>query len=321
MEVTPNIDLVGGASISFKEYGPPTVKNLLDNFYRKLGTLRQLKIRSAGEPAPWPSAFLQPEGSQAEFRVYTPIEFQELDKGDDRIFSGYVSGYPTIIVADGVSVIESATGQSIVGKGGEAAEEATLTTLETLSQTLKVGLDSLEIYDMLEQAFIKSSASLEEKNLRGASTLLIGFLYEHRREGKTPKKMWYYAYEGDGEIAIISPHRRVDGLPTSLHLLSPQKVEHTAAVSAQGSSVNPVIGSVEYIEDDLLYLHSDGMSHLNQWLRNNKRVANLKTVISEVARKKWDNTSAPAVEIASTIRDYPFGDDAVLGVITTRAIK
>lgn len=305
-------------SVSYEGFGPPSYEELFNRIYLRRPDILE-RLRRADMPGEGVT-FKDPREYSLGRRTFRPIEFQHPDKGEDRIFTGNICGFPTILVADGVTGSGS-------GDGREAAEEATITTIETMADMLRPGLNTLEIYSMLETAYKNSSANMKEKKMSGASTLLIGFLYEHKQEDKPPRRMWYYAYKGNGGIAIISPNRKIRGIPCDTFLVTPQEVGETAAVWAEDDSIAPVIGSVTYTKNDILYVHSDGMSPMsgwggNNWLIKHKSIANLQTVIylqlkDGLYGKGGTGVVKPDREIADTIKDYPFGDDAVLGIIGT----
>lgn len=302
-------------SISFENFGHPTSENLWGKAYARgidpNKVSPEVGIGGGGE-------FREPREYFVSRRIFRPIEFQQPDKGEDRIYAGNINGFPTVIVADGVTGSGS-------GDGKEAAEEVMLTTMETMAEGLKPGLSTLEVYNMLENAYKNSSSNMKEKKMSGGSTLLIGFLYEHKQENKPPRRMWYYAYKGDGDIIAISPNRLVDGIPCAQYLVTSQKVRSTAGVSSHVDNIAPVIGSVVYTPNDILYVNSDGFSSMNygmnKWLMK-KNIANLQAVIYKelkdgLSGKGGTGIVKPEREIANTIKDYPFRDDAVLGIIGT----
>lgn len=309
-------------SISFDKFGKTRTQDFLNN-----ESLRgQEAIVPAHEQNP-PTIEVFRDKSH-HVNVLRPIEFQDPEKGDDRIFSGFVRGCPTIIVADGVSVV-SRGDEIIQGKSNDAAEAAMVGSLEMLSSDIEgIGngdsehiltseRDPLELYNIISKCFYNAAYHMRIGDLPGATTLLIAFLYEYSNEGRgIPTPMWYYGYSGDGNIGLVSPNRKVDGIPLQTRLLSPQKIEHTAGVSAQGSSVQPIIGSMQYTPGDILFAHSDGMDSITRWLRENRRMGNLGHLIYNSVENP--QSQEPAQNIADLIKDYQYTDDAVLGVIATK---
>jgi hypothetical protein len=190
------------------------------------------------------------------------------EQDEDRVAAS--NNRPLVIVADGVSVRENMrTGRAVLGEGRQAAELAVLEAVAYLEANL-CKVDSLEeVLSMLRDLFSSVGRALDAKEVPGATTLLVGLLWE------SPKGdlFWCYGYEGDGFVTLLSPKRRIEGIVLSEGLLVPQKVEGIAAVSRSGPTVLPAVGCRLYEPGDLLYVATDGLAPAAQWLTKERRMS------------------------------------------------
>lgn len=301
--------------------GKPTLRDLFSETQRRGLDIIQPLTRSY---------FIEEGRVDLETCVFEPLEFQLTDKGEDRIFCGRIGDFPITIVADGVSAAETPEGQIITGGGGKTAEETVLSTIKTFSEGLRHGLEPREMYFLLENVFEKAVEDLGGKDIKAGTTLLIALLYRHLPQpGSKPLDLWYYAYVGDGTISLISPKRKIDELPLVTNLLTPQKVEHTAAVSAKGLGVLPIIGSIMHTSGDILYSGSDGLAYITGELRRKKQ-SPLPWIIYDQVMKSRSGSGGSLrggtmERISDRIKaglgeDYiknTIDDDIVLGVMST----
>lgn len=247
-------------------------------------------------------------------RVWAPIELQNPKKGDDRVFTGFVSNNictPILMVADGASDTQTISGQ-IVSGGGEAANIAILASLDVLADRIKPGLDPIAVDDIVRLTFNHAVNKLQEKKIESGTTLLIAYPYIHHRQTGNPVALWHYGYIGDGRITLLSPSRKVDGrsLPTSL--LSAQKFDTTAAVTAKGISVDPVIGTVRYSDNDIMVMASDGIDGPALQLLNKERL-----FLHDLIQKENRGDADLSLRVAEGLRKYRFSDDATIGILAT----
>lgn len=317
---------------------PPThgreISVALDSLYggeRTLSNLSRLaKERGLNIIEPLTRSYFIREGKiDLTICSLEPFEHQLKDKGEDRIFCGRIGDFPVIIVADGVSAMETKGGQITLGGGEKAAAEAILSTIKTFSEKLKHGLESTEMYSLLKSVFEKAMASLSGKDIATATTLLIGLPYRHlAQKGGEPLDLWYYAYIGDGTISLISLERKIDGLPSVTQLLTPQKVEHTAALSAKKMSVLPVIGSVGLTPNDIMYVGSDGLDYITKGLIRKQKGRFYAIIYDEIAKgvsSSGGTYGGTMDKIKDRIKqglgeDYiknTINDDIVFGVMST----
>ena len=299
----------------FPEYGRPTYKHTLDSLVswrkdlisgpgtRELGDINSSEILKT--------------------TAYSPIEFQEPNKGEDRIFTGFIGDkYPVIVIADGVTFSTTSSGDVLSGVGGPAAEAATLNVVKRLAD-LKDGLSPVEVQYILKDAFLRAGEAIKHggKNgaaLPGATTLLVGFPYIHRGHPGAMENLalWHYGYVGDGDIVLISKGRKVDGRAIPTYLLTPQKVSSTAAISEEGPAVKPFIGMCEYTPGDGLLMTSDGFDGPNKEYVNKKQLS-----IPYVLGNDRRDPRLLLSDIAQTFRSLKFHDDGVLGFINTEVVK
>jgi hypothetical protein len=227
--------------------------------------------------------------------------------GEDRIVSDVLgNSWPFVIVADGVSIQEDvATGQSVTGTGGLAAEQAVIEAEQYLKTKLP-DLESLEdVLRCLGQMYDAIAQSLRYRGTPGATTLLLGLLW-----GSKPRDdalFWCYAYEGDGFIILLSPKQKIEGVVIPQKMLSPQKVESTACISKAGITVSPVVGCLPCKTGDLIYVASDGIAPADSWLRKEHNVTFSRFILSHLHQPET---------LEETLRLCPnYTDDAVIGFI------
>jgi hypothetical protein len=213
--------------------------------------------------------------------------------------------WPVIIVADGASTQESSEGTLAIGLGGRTATHAVASAAAYLEAKLPAAHDLEEVLHTIRMTFEFSQGWLFEAGDHGASTLLMAVLWNSGEE-KGPS-YWCYGYEGDGVVTLLSRKRVLDTIELSERLLSPQKVEHTAVLTCQGVTVDPAVGARISETGDLLYIGSDGLAPLNTWCR-------------KVRNETFDyfmSTRPGPERLVEGLRQCPFEDDAVIGVIST----
>jgi hypothetical protein len=246
-------------------------------------------------------------------RAYAHVHGGSLhaEKGEDRIYHGFIAkSWPVVIVADGVSIEEDpATGSTISGRGGLAADEAVKTARLYLDDEIP-GIDSVQNLALcLGELFDAVVDSLRETCTPGATTLLVALLW---RASPIAPPFWCYAYEGNGFIDLLSPARAITGKILPERLLSPQQVEVTAALRGSGMTVRPAVGCRLFEPDDLLYVASDGILPLDPWLRGHVEYRTTFTRFLLDYHTDFERMSA-------ILSDCPhFNDDAVLGMISAR---
>lgn len=259
---------------------------------------------------PWPSSLL----SSCVASVPPPFENAYAGKGDDRIFVGLLHGTsPAIIIADGASSRRDTLRDEIIDGGGwQAAEVLVETSRKRLESAIGQSPETIEgVLEQLQLAFEQCAKRLEDLRISSESTLLIALLCDlgpptHRRS------YWLYGFEGDGEIVLMNPRRRIDGRILRNELLQPgQKMDSTATISRRGAAVPPVVGCIPYTEGDVIYASSDGMEAVERSLFTARRTF-LANYLYELlsAGRSIDN-------LYDELRQFRFSDDAVLGLIWT----
>lgn len=227
--------------------------------------------------------------------------------GEDRIVSDFLgNSWPFVIVADGVSIQEDvATGQSVMGAGGLAAEQAVLVAKQYLRSKL-TDLESLEdVLHCLPHMYDVVAQTLRRRETPGATTLLLGLLWGSKLTDDA--LFWCYAYEGDGFIILLSPKQKVEGVVIPQKVLSPQKVESTACISKAGITVPPVVGCLPCKPGDLIYVASDGIDPAGSWLRKEHNMTFSHFILSHLHQTE---------ALEETLRLCPnYDDDAVIGFI------
>lgn len=290
--------------VSFSEFGKPRTGALITRAKKELG------LTYVGGPETHVLSRL-PQG-EVHSRVFQPIEFQRPSKGEDRIFAGYVRQYPVIVVADGVSDV--LLGNQVVSNiSGKAAEEAVLGTLEVLNGSLVEGMSGLQVYDLLGEGFQNGSRRLKTKNVEGRTTLLTGFLYSPG-DGELP--VWYYGYVGNGSLLLASPERQIRGYTSFSEILSQNSLGETPTIGSDGSSVDPIIGSLAWKSQDFLVSSSDGLEGPREEIWKEEKL--FLPQIVEDANPADANFS---VRLANRFRPKRFSDDAVMGLIATQLRK
>ena len=110
--------------------------------------------------------------------------------------------------------------------------------------------------------------------------------------------------------------------------MTPQKVEHTAAVSVKGLSVPPIVGSVKHNPGDIIYLGSDGLIYIMGGLRRKNQSPLYGIIYNEIMENRSASggslRSGTMERISDRIRQglgedriQTIGDDIVLGVMST----
>ena len=253
-----------------------------------------------------------PELSIIGCRVLALGPFTKTVKGEDAIVCKVISDkFATVVVADGASErVDRSSGAIISGAGGAAASMITEAVFDYLDHELSSEAPSLLFYlGCLRKAYEVGADRLRQEHAKGASTLLMAFL----SEVEDGRAFWFYSYEGDGSIVLVNPRRKLDGHLIRTWLLSPQRFESTATLSSDGPQIPPVVGCLEYVPGDMMYLASDGVDALDRWLQNKKSTFLANYLFGVIPN---DPESLPA-RYAQLESQFTFSDDAVLGIIWT----
>jgi len=243
-----------------------------------------------------------------------PFKYSYPDKDDDRIFCGTIfQKLPLIIVADGASEYVDKDSNEIIGEGGGQAADVVLdTTKEYLKKTLTQELTLQDVLEHMWQVYRVCATELKERNISSTTTLLIACLYEIAISNNHWSTFWCYAFEGDGSIVLMNPKRKIDGKILRTELLRPgQKIDTTAIVSYKGTTIPPIVGCIAYEPGDIIYVASDGMDIVEKALLKNDKIF--------LANYIYDNLckNQNAFLLNSSLKDFRFNDDAVLGIIWT----
>ncbi len=256
-------------------------------------------LPSAAHVATFPAVFVPK-------LFWSPLE----GKNEDRIRSEKFNDEGAlIVVADGVSEGPHPNA------GGQAAEIVCNTAYQRLSEEIHREMCADEIIQSHHEMFTQCTAALQEAQCMGATTMLTAMLRRSHPVDGVVRWRWFYSYQGDGHIVLINPKRSINGkiLWTKLLPYPGQKAGATAALTAKGTCVPPIIGCVAYEQGDSVYVGSDGMNSVEKAVMKQRNV-----IIAHLIEEQLTQKGIGALDLDAIFGGFNYSDDAVLGLIATQ---